>query len=50
MKLIELISYFRKEECSLEEFCKRQSLNFDSEVIEIYMPKPFNLNTEIEFF
>lgn len=49
MKLIELIKFFR-EGGSFDSFCHSQSLNKDSEVIEIYMEKPFNSNNDLAFF
>ena len=49
MILPELIHYFRTNG-NKEEFFKIHSLNSESEVIEIYMQKPFNSNNKIEFF
>jgi len=49
MNLIELVSYFRKG-YSFENFCKEQSLNLESEVLELYMEKPFSINNEVSFF
>ena len=49
MKLIELVNYFRKGN-SFEEFCKKESLNLESEVIEIFMQKPFDIWTNVVFF
>lgn len=49
MNLIELISYFRNGG-SYEEFYQSRSLSLESEVIEIYMEKPFDLENIISFF
>lgn len=49
MTLIELINYFRKNG-NQEEFFKDNSLNLESEVVEIYMQKPFNIENKIELF
>ena len=49
MKLLELVSYFRKGG-SLEEFCEKESLDFESEVIEVFMQKPFDVGADIVFF
>ncbi|SFM74799.1 hypothetical protein SAMN05428949_0652 [Chitinophaga sp. YR627] len=49
MKLVDLVHYF-KNDGSYEEFCRSQSLELESEVIEVYMEKPFDLNKEIAFF
>lgn len=49
MKLVQLVSYF-KNEGSFEEFCQSQSLDQESEVIEIYMKKPLKLDGNITFF
>ncbi len=49
MKLKELVNYFRKGG-GYEEFCQTQSLNVESEVVEIYMEKPFDIDNELAFF
>jgi hypothetical protein len=49
MQLTELVNYFRSGG-SFEEFCQSQSLDHESEVIEIYMEKPFNFENDIFFF
>lgn len=49
MKLVDLVSYFRKGG-SFELFCQNNFLNSESEVIEIYMEKPFSLDKDIMFF
>jgi hypothetical protein len=49
MKLVDLVEYFRNNG-SYEEFCWSQSLEFDSEVIEVYMEGKFDLDKEIAFF
>lgn len=49
MKLEELVNCFRKSG-SYELFCRSQSLNEYSEVIEVYMKKPFGLNNRLAFF
>ncbi|CAA0211093.1 conserved hypothetical protein [Tenacibaculum maritimum] len=49
MKLIELVKIFR-EDIPFETFCVNNSLNVDSEVIEIFMEKPLNINNELAFF
>jgi len=49
MKLIELINYFRKGG-DYKNFCNTNSLNIDSEVIEIYMKPPLKLENELAFF
>lgn len=49
MKLLELITYFRMGG-SYESFCKKQSLDIESEVVEIYMEKPFDLDNDLSFF
>jgi len=49
MKIIELVNYFRNKG-SFEEFCHSKSLNLSSEVIEIYMEKPFTLENDLKFF
>ena len=49
MNLIELISYFRSEG-DQDEFFKGKSLDPESEVIEVYMEKPFDISKEIKFF
>jgi hypothetical protein len=49
MKLVELVKYFRNGG-TYEEFCLQQSLNLESEVIEIYTEKPFRIDNELAFF
>lgn len=49
MKIIDLVNFFKNGGTFLE-FCKLQSLNEDSEVIEIYMQKPLKLDSELSFF
>ncbi|WP_036494396.1 hypothetical protein [Myroides odoratimimus] len=49
MKLVDLVKYFRKGG-TYQDFCKLYFLNVDSEVIEIYMKKPFQIDNEIFFF
>lgn len=49
MKLINLVNYFRSGG-SYEEFCQSQSLDTHSEVVEIYMEKPFDINNDLAFF
>jgi len=49
MKLEELIEYFRSDGI-FEEFCDKQELNSESEVIEIYGIKPFSLDMDLAFF
>lgn len=49
MKLVDLISYFRNGG-SYEDFCDNYALNVDSEVVEIYMRTPLNLENELGFF
>ena len=49
MKLVELVNYFRNGG-SFEEFLQSQSLNIESEVVEIYMEKPFDINNNLAFF
>lgn len=49
MKLVELVSFFRKGG-TFELFCLEQSLDKESEVIEVYMQKPFALDNDLMFF
>lgn len=49
MKLENLVNYFRNGG-SFEKFCQMESLELESEVIEIYMEKPFTLCKELRFF
>ncbi|GAA0891752.1 hypothetical protein GCM10009122_14310 [Fulvivirga kasyanovii] len=49
MKLLELVSYFRNGG-SFEDFCHSKSLDLESEVVEVYMEKPFDLNKDLVFF
>ncbi|AJA69915.1 hypothetical protein HMPREF9714_01733 [Myroides odoratimimus CCUG 12901] len=48
MKLVDLVKYFRKGG-TYQDFCKLYSLNVDSEVIEIYMETPFQIDNELFF-
>ncbi|WP_121966604.1 hypothetical protein [Myroides sp. N17-2] len=50
MKLIELMHYFREADSNYKDFCKIQSLNVESEVIEIYMRSPLRLENDLGFF
>jgi len=50
MTLPELITYFKSDDNTYEDFCKMQRLDSDAEAVEIYMPKPFGLNSKLEFF
>ena len=47
MTLTELIHYFRANG-NQDEFFENNSLNTESEVVEIYMQKPFSLENEIQ--
>jgi hypothetical protein len=49
MTLIDLIDIFKKGK-DFESFCKDFSLDVDSEVIEIYMTKPYGVKSEIFLF
>lgn len=49
MKLLELVKYFRHGG-SYESFCDKESLDHESEVVEIYMKKPLDLNSDLGFF
>ncbi len=49
MKLIELVNYFRVGN-SYDSFCKKFSLDSESEVIEIFMKKPIAIENELFFF
>ncbi len=49
MKLIDLVSYFRQGG-TFEDFCKRQGLNAESEVIEIYAQVPVGQESQLGFF
>ncbi|QHS58203.1 hypothetical protein [Chitinophaga agri] len=49
MTLTALISYFRKGG-SYEEFCLSCELDARSEVIEIYMEQPWEINNDIALF
>jgi len=49
MKLLELVCYFRNGG-SFDEFCESEQLNQESEVIEIYIKKPLELNNDLGFF
>ncbi|MCF6408082.1 hypothetical protein L3C95_34660 [Chitinophaga filiformis] len=49
MKLVDLVHYFTNGG-SYKEFCRSQSLELKSEVIEVYMEGQFDVNNEIAFF
>ena len=49
MTIKELIHYYRTNG-NKEEFFKNNNLDLESEVIEIYMQKPFDLENEIRLF
>lgn len=49
MTIIELVKYFRQGG-SYEEFCQNQLLDTESEVIEVYMSKPFDIKKPLQFF
>lgn len=49
MILVDLVKYFRKGG-TYEQFCKNHSLNLESEVVEIYMKKPFSIDNDLAFF
>ncbi|MDH6252597.1 hypothetical protein M2347_002324 [Chryseobacterium sp. H1D6B] len=49
MKLLELVNYFRNGG-SYKEFCQTQSLDQESEVVEIYMKQPLEMDNELAFF
>lgn len=49
MTLVDLVRYF-KSGVSYEEFCLSQSLDLESEAIEVYMKGPFDINNELAFF
>lgn len=49
MKLVELVAYFRNGG-SYQDFCSSQSLDMTSEVIEVYMEKPLDLDNDLAFF
>jgi len=49
MKLLELINFFR-DGGSFKEFCHLQSLHEESEVIEIFMEIPLNIDNELRYF
>lgn len=49
MKLAELIQFFRNGG-SYEEFCQTQSLDTESEVVEIYMEQPVKIDNNLAFF
>lgn len=49
MKLVDLVNYFRNGG-TYEEFCKSNSLDTDSEVVEVYMEKPFDIDKDLLFF
>jgi len=49
MTLPDLINHFM-EGGSYESFCKTARLDSDAEALTIYMPRPFGLNSKLEFF
>ncbi|MEG1021959.1 MAG: hypothetical protein RSE50_10615 [Myroides sp.] len=49
MNLVELVRYFR-EGGNYQDFCELQFLDINSEVVEIYMRAPFELENELVFF
>lgn len=49
MKLLELVKYFRHVG-SYELFCEKESLDLESEVVEIYMKQPLDVNGDLGFF
>ena len=49
MRLIDLIAYFRRGG-DFENFCIEQSLNTETEVVEIYAQKPVCLESQLGFF
>ena len=49
MKLFDLISYFRHGG-TFEDFCESNSLDLESEVIEVYAEAPANLESCLGFF
>jgi hypothetical protein len=49
MKLVELVRYFRQGN-SFEEFCRENSLDLKSEVIEIYIADSLNIGNDIACF
>ena len=49
MNLAALIDFFRKGK-TLEQFYSEQGLSSKSEVIEVYMENPFQLDSNIYFF
>ena len=49
MTIKELIQYFRTNG-NKAEFFEKNNLDIESEVIEIYMQKPFDLENEIRLF
>jgi len=49
MALVELVKYFRKGG-TYEDFYDKCSLSLESEVVEIYMMKPFSFDNDLAFF
>ena len=49
MNLVDLVTYFRTDG-SFERFCNEQLLDIESEVIEIYILKPFSIDSNLGFF
>lgn len=49
MNLINLVFFFRAG-YSIDDFHQMNNLNKESEVIEIYMQKPFGIENELSFF
>ncbi len=48
MTLVELVHYFRSGG-SLGKFCQSQRLSVDTEVVEIFMAKPFSIDNHLAF-
>ena len=49
MKLLELVQYFRNGG-SYEDFCQAQSLDTESEVVEIFIEQPLKIDGSLAFF
>ena len=49
MKLVDLISYFRQGG-TFEGFCKSNTLDAESEVIEVYAEEPTSIESNLGFF
>jgi hypothetical protein len=48
-KLVDLVKYFR-EGGDFEEFCRKHSLDLESEAIEIYMKDKLSIDSELAYF